>query len=42
VEALHRLPFTLTNVDSGSTGRPGSYRFALVFDSESDADLEQI
>jgi prephenate dehydratase len=42
VEALHRLSFTLTNVDSGSTGKPGSYRFALVFDSESDADLEQI
>jgi prephenate dehydratase len=42
VEALHRLSFTLTNVDSGSTGKPGSYQFALVFDAESDADLEQI
>jgi prephenate dehydratase len=42
VEALHRLSFTLTNVDSGSTGKLGSYRFALVFDSKSDADLEQI
>jgi prephenate dehydratase len=42
VEALHRLSFTLTNVDSGSTGKLGSYRFALVFDSKSGADLEQI
>ncbi len=42
VEALHRLSFTLTNVDSGPTGKLGSYRFALVFDSKSDADLEQI
>jgi prephenate dehydratase len=42
VEALHRLSFTLTNVDSGSTGKLGSYRFALVFDSNSGADLEQI
>jgi prephenate dehydratase len=42
VEALHRLSFTLTNVDSGPTGNLGSYRFALVFDSKSDADLEQI
>jgi prephenate dehydratase len=42
VEALHRLSFTLTNVDSGSTGKLGSYRFALVFDAKSDADLDQI
>src|SRR5260221_4008612 len=42
VEALHRLSFTLTNVDSGSTGKLGSYRFAIVFDTKSDADLEQI
>jgi prephenate dehydratase len=42
VEALHHLSFTLTNVDSGSTGKLGSYRLALVFDSKSDADLEQI
>jgi prephenate dehydratase len=33
VEALRRLSFTLTNVDSGSTGKLDSYRFALVFDS---------
>jgi prephenate dehydratase len=42
VEALHRLSFTLTNVDSGPTGKLASNRFALVFDSKSDADLEQI
>src|SRR5260221_3122674 len=42
VEALHRLSFTLTNVDSGSTGKLRSYRFAIVFDTKSDADLEQI
>jgi len=42
VEALHRLSFTLTNVDSGSTGKPGSYQFALVFDAESDADLASL
>ena len=42
VEALHRLSFTLANVDSGPTGKLGSYRFALVFDSKSDGDLEQI
>src|SRR5260370_9637395 len=42
VEALYRLSFTLTNIDSGSTGKLGSYRFALVFDSKSGADLEQI
>jgi prephenate dehydratase len=42
VEALHRLSFNLTNVDTGSTGKLGSYRFALVFDSKSGEDLQQI
>jgi prephenate dehydratase len=42
VEALHRMSFTLTNVDSAATGKLGSYRFALVFDSKCGADLEQI
>jgi prephenate dehydratase len=42
VEALHRLSFRLTNVDNESTGKLGSYRFALVFDSKCGADLEEI
>jgi len=42
VETLHRVSFTLTNVDSASTGKLGSYRFALVFDSKCGADLELI
>jgi prephenate dehydratase len=42
VETLHRVSFTLTNVDSAPTGKLGSYRFALVFDSKCGADLEQI
>ena len=41
VEALHRLSFTLTNIDGGPTGKLGSYRFALVFDSKSSADLDR-
>jgi prephenate dehydratase len=42
VEALHRLSFRLINVDNESTGKLGSYRFALVFDSKRGADLEEI
>jgi prephenate dehydratase len=42
VETLHRVSFTLTNVDSAPTGKLGSYRFALVFDSKCGADLEEI
>ena len=42
VETLHHVSFTLTNIDSVPTGKLGSYRFALIFDSECGADLEQI
>jgi prephenate dehydratase len=42
VEALHRLSFTLTEVDSASVGKIGSYRFALILDSKSGANLEKI
>jgi prephenate dehydratase len=42
IAALQRLSFSLTNVDSASTGKLGSYRFALIFDSKSGADLEPI
>jgi prephenate dehydratase len=42
VETLHRVSFTLTNIDGASTGKLGAYRFALVFDSKCGADLEQI
>jgi prephenate dehydratase len=42
VEALHRLSFTLTEVDSASTGKIGSYRFALILDSDSGENVEKI
>jgi prephenate dehydratase len=42
LEALHHLSFTLTGVDSTSSGSLGSYRFALILDSPSGASLEQI
>ena len=42
LEELHHLSFTLTGVDSVPGGRLGSYRFALILDSASGANLMRI
>jgi prephenate dehydratase len=42
LEALHRLSFTLTSVNSTPGGRLGSYRFALILDSACGANLMPI